>query len=167
MQLGHRRIRPGTGHEAGRQLLSQMYRQMTGQPLPPILTGERGKPYFAEGDWHFSISHTNQHVFCVLSERPVGIDAEELTRQVKPSLAEKILSAPEYAQYARAQEKNRALLTFWVLKEAAGKATGEGIRGYPNHTDFSLEDPRVQELDGCLVAVIEGKKKSCLIPMPI
>ena len=52
-------------------------------------------------------------------------------------------------------EAGRALLTFWVLKEAQVKRTGEGLRGYPNKTDFSLDDPRVTEMDGCLVAVIE------------
>ena len=51
--------------------------------------------------------------------------------------------------------KRRALLTFWVLKEAQVKRTGDGLRGYPNGTDFSLNDPRVTEMDGCLVAVIE------------
>lgn len=49
------------------------------------------------------------------------------------------------------------MLTFWVLKEAAAKLTGEGIKGYPNHTDFNLTDPRVQRLNGCLVAVLEGE----------
>ncbi|MEI3093229.1 MAG: hypothetical protein V8T48_04715 [Oscillospiraceae bacterium] len=47
------------------------------------------------------------------------------------------------------------MLTFWVLKEAQVKRTGDGLRGYPNKTDFSLDDPRVTEMDGCLVAVIE------------
>ena len=42
-------------------------------------------------------------------------------------------------------------------KEAAAKLSGEGLRGYPNHTNFSLDDPRVQQIDGCLVAVIEGE----------
>ena len=162
MELAYKRILPGTGHDEGRHLLAQLYRETAGQPLPQILTEQRGKPYFAEGGWHFSISHTKEHVFCVLSRQPVGVDAEELTRQVKPSLARSILSETEYAQYEKAPDKNRALLTFWVLKEAAGKATGEGIRIYPNHTSFSLEDPRVQELDGCLVAVIEGEKEDAV-----
>ena len=44
-----------------------------------------------------------------------------------------------------------------VLKDAAAKLSGEGIKGYPNHTDFNLTDPRVQQLNGCLVAVLEGE----------
>ena len=45
--------------------------------------------------------------------------------------------------------------TYAMLKEAEAKLTGEGLRGYPNHTNFSLEDPRVTETEGCLVAVME------------
>lgn len=154
--MEYRRILPGTGHEEGRKLLAQMYRRHTGEALPQILFGERGKPYFAEDDWHFSISHTKNFVFCVLDKQPVGIDAEELSREIKLSLADKILSPAEKAQYDAAEDKKRALLTFWVLKEAAGKVSGEGINGYPNKTNFSLCDPRVQEIDGCLVAVIKS-----------
>lgn len=144
-----------TGHEAGRQLLAALYREATGEALPEIRTTDRGKPYFPDSPWHFSISHTQKHAFCVLSRNNVAIDAEELDRKVKLSLADKILSASEKNQFDAAPDKCRALLTLWVLKEAAAKLTGEGLRGYPNHTDFSLEDPRVTELDGCIVAVME------------
>jgi hypothetical protein len=57
--------------------------------------------------------------------------------------------------YHAAGDKNKALLTFWVLKEAQAKCTGEGLSYPPKPTAFSLEDPRVQIIDGCLVAVIE------------
>ena len=144
-----------TGHEAGRALLAALYREETGHELPPIAVKAGGKPYFPGSDWHFSISHTPRRAFCALSHREVGIDAEELDRNVNLSLAEKILSPGEKAQFDAAPDKRRALLTFWVLKEARVKRTGEGLRGYPNGTDFSLDDPRVTEMDGCLVAVIE------------
>lgn len=138
-------------HEAGLSLL----KELCGGALPELARTRLGKPYFVADPRHFSISHTPRHVFCALSDRPVGVDAEELDRKINLRLAEKILSAREYAQFQQAEDKNRALLTFWVMKEAAGKCTGEGVKIYPNHTDFSLADPRVQELDGCLVAVIE------------
>ena len=63
----------------------------------------------------------------------------------------------EKAQFDAASDKRKALLTFWVLKEAAAKRSGEGLRGYPNHTHFSLDDPRVTQIDGCIVAVLEGE----------
>lgn len=141
------------GHEAGRALLEALYREATGLPLPPIVIGEWGKPYFVDSGWHFSISHTKNHAFCALARENVAIDAEELDRTINQKLAEKILSPTEKAQYDAAPDKCKALLTFWVLKEAAAKLSGRGLRGYPNNTDFSLDDPRVREMDGCLVAI--------------
>ena len=70
-------------------------------------------------------------------------------------LADKVLSPGERTQFDAAPDKHRAFLTFWVLKEASVKLSGEGLKGYPNHTNFSLDDPRVTEMDGCLVAVFE------------
>ena len=143
-------------HQAGRELLTELYFRATGDTLPPIAIAERGKPYFPDSEWHFSISHTKGHAFCALAKTPVGIDAEELTRRIDLRLADKILSPAERAEYDASADKQRTLLTFWVLKEAAAKCTGEGLRGYPNHTSFSLSDPRVTEQSGCLVAVITG-----------
>lgn len=145
-----------TGHAAAWALLEETFRSQTGQPLPEIAWGDRGKPDFCHSSWHFSLTHTRRHAFCVLAKTPVGIDAEEIDRPIKLGLAVKILSPVEKAQWDTAPDKHRALLTFWVLKEAAAKATGDGLRGYPNHTNFSLNDPRVQERDGCLVAVVEA-----------
>ena len=143
-----------TGHEAAYALLAELYRQQTGDPLPEIRRTDRGKPYFTGGCWHFSLSHTKRHAFCALSERPVGIDAEELDRKIDLRLAQKILSPMEKAQFDAATDQRVALLKFWVLKEAAAKLSGEGLKGYPNHTAFSLDDPRVTERNGCIVAVL-------------
>ena len=148
-------LRGRRGHEAGRELLGKMYREIAGGEMPEIRVAPRGKPYFAEGNWHFSISHTKGHVFCALSDHPIGLDAEETDRQINLDLAEKILSSGEKERYLSASDKRAALLKLWVLKEAAAKLTGEGLRGYPNHTDFSPEDPRIRELGGCYVAVLE------------
>ena len=151
MKLLYERLNGRDGHTAGRALLERLY----GQPLPEIAYTPLGKPYFTGSSLHFSISHTPKHVFCVLSDKPVGIDAEEQDRNIRPELAEKILSPQEYAQFSQADDPRAALLKFWVLKEAAGKCTGKGLQPWPNHTNFSLDDPRIQEIDGCFVAIIE------------
>lgn len=143
------------GHEAGRQLLARLYRAETGADCPPILTTPRGKPYFEDSPLHFSITHTKNHAFCVLAPHPVGIDAEEQDRNINLRLADKILSPPEKARFEKAPDKRAALLRLWVLKEAAAKCSGEGLRGYPAHTDLSPEDHRITEIDGCYVAVIK------------
>ena len=142
-------------HDAGRQLLETMYRSYTGSPMPQILVGERGKPYFATGNLHFSISHTKRRVFCALSQSPIGIDAEEMDREIDLRLADKIFSPGEKVRYEAAENKREALLRLWVLKEAQVKLTGEGLHGYPDKTDFSPDDPRVQIIDNCFVAIME------------
>ena len=156
MIIGSCELNGRSGHEAGRALLAELYRTHVGEILPEIAVTDRGKPYFVTGKWHFSITHTPRHAFCALSDSPVGIDAEELDRAVNLRLADKILSPSERMQFDTAQDKHLALLTFWVLKEAAAKQSGEGLRGYPDHTDFSLDDPRVIRREGCLLAVVEG-----------
>ena len=151
MKLLYKRLEGQDAHAAGLELL----KTLCGGVLPKIARTKLGKPYFTDSPLHFSISHTPNHVFCVLSDRPVGIDAEEKDRQIRPELAEKLLSPKEMELYTQAADPRLALLIFWVLKEALGKCTGEGMQLWPNHTDFSLTDPRIQELDGCLVAIIE------------
>ena len=143
-----------SGHQVGRALLADLYAAHVGGEMPAIAIAPGGKPYFVDSAWHFSISHTKRHAFCALAEHPIGIDAEELDRNIDLKIAPKILSAGEFAQFQAAQDPRDALLRFWVLKEAAAKLTGEGMKWHPTHTDFTLPDGRIQELDGCLVAVM-------------
>ena len=141
------------GHQVGRALLAQAYRQATGEELPPIAVTPRGKPYFPDRKWHFSISHTKHFAFCALSRNNIGLDAEEKGRKVSTALMDK---------YTSDAEKNRlggdpqdAFLRLWVLKEAESKRTGRGMGNWLKDTDFHPDDPRIQEINGCYVAVLE------------
>ena len=154
------RLSGRSGHAVGRELLARLYREQTGEPLPPIRISHTGRPYFPGSSYRFSIAHTPRHAVCVLSTYPVGIDAEELDRPVRLGLAKRILSPGEYAQFCLAKDQRKALLKFWVLKEAQAKHTGLGLQGFPNHTHFSLDDPRVWEWDGCLIGmIVTGEKE--------
>lgn len=154
MQIGHCAVTDLSPHETGRRLLAQMYTQRFGTPVPVIAIGSRGKPFFPDSRVHFSITHTPRHAFCVLADRPVGIDAEETDRQVNLRVADKVLSPAEKRRFAASDDPRASLLRLWVLKEAAGKCSGEGINSNPTNTDFSPEDTRIQLLHGCYVAVI-------------
>ena len=165
MVLGHREIAGITGHEAGRRLLAELYYEQRQKPLPEIRLTERGKPYFFQDPLYFSITHTRHHVFCALSEYPVGIDAEETDRRVNLRLADKILSESEKVRYEQSPDRREALLRLWVLKEAYLKLLGTGITGYPSDTDFDPEDPRIRLTEGCLLAVMEEKPEEH--PLPI
>ena len=148
------RLEGRDGHTVGRQLLGCLWQRHGDGPMPEILVTERGKPYFAAGLWHFSISHTKEHVFCCLSRRPVGIDAEEMGRKLSPRIGERFLSEPERRRWEASPDRDQALLRLWILKEARAKVTGDGIGYRMRETDFSPEDPRIREIDGCLVAIV-------------
>ena len=151
MQIAFTRLQGESGHAAGRRLLAEL----CGGTLPEIAETKLGKPYFLNSTLHFSISHTKNHAFCCLSEKNVGIDAEEMDRKVSPALADKVLSEAEKNRYTAASDKNAALLRLWVLKEAYAKLLGKGLGDYLYQTDFDPEDPRVLIIDGCYVAVLE------------
>jgi phosphopantetheinyl transferase len=141
------------GHLVGRALLARAYCQATGENLPEITLTERGKPYFPDGKWHFSISHTKNFVFCVLSNRNIGLDAEEKGRKVTPAMIEKFTSDTEKLRLG--DDPQDAFLRLWVLKEAQSKLTGRGMGSWLKNTDFDPFDPKIQEINGCYVAVLE------------
>ena len=47
--------------------------------------GLRGKPYLEKSPFNFSISHCNNIIVCIISERNVGIDIEEVKKINKKS----------------------------------------------------------------------------------
>lgn len=147
------RLEGRCGHEVGRQLLAALYREKTGEALPDIAVTPLGKPYFPESDWHFSISHTKNHAFCVLSRENIGLDAEEIGRRVSDKLIARYLSPGERSRLG--DDPQDAALRLWVLKEAEGKRTGKGIGDWMKNTDFYPDSDKIQEIDGCYVAVLE------------
>ena len=151
MFFAYERLDGRNGHKAGRQLLAKLYREATGEDQPEIACTDLGKPYFLDSPWHFSISHTKNHVFCVLTDHPVGIDAEEIGREIPLALAARYLSEKEQARLGTED----ALLRLWVLKEAAAKLSGRGIGNWLKNTDFDPFDKKIQIIDGCFVAILE------------
>lgn len=154
MVLSWKRLYGRNGHEEGLALLQAIFREETGCDLPPIRKTPQGKPYFADSTLHFSISHTKGHVFCCLSRENVGIDAEESDRQIDPAIGKRFCSVSEQQRI----RSNDDLLRLWVLKESYAKLTGRGLGDYLRQTDFSPDDPRIQIIDGCYVAVITEER---------
>lgn len=152
-----------SGHEAGRELLRRLYRMETGQALPEIRISPAGKPYFPDSPLCFSITHTPRHAFCVLADCNVGIDAEEMDRTVREGTFRRTLSPAEQLRVASCRDRRMAFLRLWVLKEADAKRSGEGLRGFPVHTDFLPEDPRIHEFLGCFVAVLPDNETKGVI----
>ena len=110
-----------------------------------LVYGENGRPYFCDRMCDFSITHTQNHVFCAIieGEEPmrIGIDAEDLGRPDFSNLEEMVarwFGENEQAVFLKSPTKE-TFLRLWTRKEAYVKYTGEGIRALSKIDTVSLE----------------------------
>ena len=107
--------------------------------------GENGRPYFCDRMCDFSITHTQNHVFCAIieGEEPtrIGIDAENLGRPDFSNLEE--MAARWFGENEqtvfRASPTKETFLRLWTRKEAYVKYTGEGLKALSKVDTVSLE----------------------------
>jgi 4'-phosphopantetheinyl transferase len=83
-----------------------------------------GKPVL--GGWHFSVSHAGGWVVVAAAAFPVGVDVEDLGRDVAPALARRL--APEERAWLEPWSGER-FLELWTKKEACLKWLGTGVAG--------------------------------------
>ena len=91
-----------------------------------IKKNEHGKPYLSNGrelSLFFSVSHTDNRLFIAVSDENVGIDAENLSRQLNYYSVIKRFE-PEEQREIRSPED---FLRHWVAKESAIKWLGGSI----------------------------------------
>lgn len=84
-----------------------------------------GRPRLVPEVVHFSVSRSERWAAVAVAPVPVGVDVEDADRPVTAADLGPALGAEE-RRWA-AGRSGRELLGLWVLKEAAGKATGAGI----------------------------------------
>ena len=98
--------------------------------------GENGKPYFRELPFYFSLSHSGDYVFCVLSVEEVGADIQQHRRNFKAGnrrhLADRFFSEEERRALEDSEESEVLFYRLWARKEALGKLTGKGVAGILN-----------------------------------
>lgn len=142
---------PGQGSRDAHALLNRLYPTVAHAPFPGLVLGPRGKPDFAAGPWHCSISHTRQLALCALALCPLGLDAEPQDRRVNSHLPRKVLSLEELAAWEASDTPDLCFLRLWTLKEAYGKYTGRGLEGYPTNWNFRVDYPQAY-LEGSLLS---------------
>lgn len=92
-----------------------------------IAYGEFGKPYLSDyPDAHFNISHSGQYVACVVCNRPVGVDVQEIT-PYHPDVAAKVCSNVELTQIEASGNQAAEFIKIWTIKEAYLKMLGSGL----------------------------------------
>lgn len=105
-------------------------------PCPEILQDAYGKPYFAENEMHFNVSHSGDYLVIVLSREPVGVDLQKC-RPVKEGMYKKVVQQKE--QPLIGENRERDFIRLWTLKESFVKAEGKGLRIPMREYFFSKE----------------------------
>jgi len=120
---------------------------------------DRGQPRFhAENAPYCSISHTDGAIAVALSDRPVGVDIQAITR-IREGVVNRVFTAKERAVMAFAAPGEGAQLftRIWAQKEAALKKSGLGLYGLRQIP----KEPGVytlKESDGWVAAVCAEEK---------
>lgn len=96
-----------------------------------IVHDAMGKPGLAgprASALYFSISHSRGYVACAFSRVKVGVDIEQIDREIDPAVA-KVLSGLErrHLDSLEPEDRTAAFLEIWTMKEAALKAYGTGL----------------------------------------
>lgn len=114
---------------------------------------DRGKPYIQNfNGLHFNLSHSQDlAIYVICQDREVGIDLEFINSQCDvDSIAKRYFlpSEQKVISYLCERDKYLAFYRAWTLKEAYGKATGEGIANILDQVDVTplLECPMGETL---------------------
>lgn len=91
---------------------------------------ENGKPFLAdEEEFFFSLSHSGEYVLCATASFEIGADLQLCEKEVRQSMAERLLTKQEYESYEALPETERkeAFYCAWTIKESSCKLTGKGL----------------------------------------
>lgn len=109
--------------------------------------GEYGKPYIeGHGNIFFNMSHSDDYVMAVVSDREVGCDIQKMGG-AEMDLAERFFCEQEFRHLSGQPtdtEKRDMFYRYWTLKESFMKATGLGM-------ELALSDFEVRPGDGKIV----------------
>ena len=88
---------------------------------------EYGKPYLSDfPKVHFNISHSGEYVACVVSNKPVGVDIQEIC-EYNSAVAKRVCNDKELLQIENSLDRASEFTKKWTQKEAALKMYGIGM----------------------------------------
>lgn len=100
---------------------------------------ENGKPFLAEEEnFFFSLSHSGDYVLCAEAPFEIGADLQLCEKEVKPGMAQKLLTEREYEAYTALPEleQKKAFYFAWTIKESGCKLTGKGLAQVFDHMEI-------------------------------
>ena len=108
-----------------------------------IAYNSQGKPYFLSfREIFFNISHSSNYVVCAIGDKPVGIDIEG-GRKGRQNLARRFFDRAE-SDWIEEAESDERFFRIWTLKEAYGKATGQGVLDILDKIVYRLEKGKMK-----------------------
>ena len=138
--LNKKNSRAAADSLAGALLLADMLSAL-GLGGGRILRNSCGKPYFADRELSFSISHDGGMAVCALSDAcEVGVDLMAMPPKIvsdkRLRLAERCFTASEAADIVSCGD-DELFARSWTMREAIGKLIGSGVTPF-----FGKEIPR-------------------------
>lgn len=120
-------------------LLRYAIKAETGESVVPVFDyNEQGKPSIVGSTLKFSLSHSENTVICVISEKEIGADIQYV-RPISLRAAEKFCTAEEYEKVLSSEDRDRESCRIWCIKESKGKLTGKGFQeGFSGFSADSL-----------------------------
>jgi 4'-phosphopantetheinyl transferase len=98
-----------------------------------------------------SISHSGRWIAAAVSDSPIGIDIESLESKQRDYLpiARHIFSSDEVKQLTQtpAHLQGQLFYTFWTLKEASAKRSGQGLRSQVTRSSSSVQADAASNAD--------------------
>lgn len=92
-----------------------------------FVCGKNQKPYLLNFPGvFFNISHSGKMVVCAVSDKPVGVDIQQIT-PYKEKTAQRVCNEIELKKIAESDDKASEFTKIWSKKEAFLKKSGDGI----------------------------------------
>ena len=95
---------------------------------PPVFeTGSNGKPYLRDNkEIFFNLSHCRNSCACIISDSETAIDIADC-RRISDNTAKYFCTPEQLIAAHKSDDKARALVRLWAIKECHSKISGAGL----------------------------------------
>ncbi|MBO4368916.1 MAG: 4'-phosphopantetheinyl transferase superfamily protein [Desulfovibrio sp.] len=125
---------------AGHILIHLFLQKNQGLPCQDFAKGPFGKPYHAQSNCSFSLSHAHHLVLAAFTiNTAIGIDIEKIEAEKESFLHFPFFHPQERKALLASSDQNAAAYRVWTRKEALVKALGRGFTLHPGLFQVSAD----------------------------